>query len=62
VTIVNDYSTGFIYDRHLRSSKYFYNTGYRRLEKIAQFLEKVDETVIEPRNAKMSTSKLCLKV
>jgi hypothetical protein len=23
------YSTGFIYDHHLRSSKYFYNTGHR---------------------------------
>jgi len=23
------YSTGIFYDRHLRSSKYFYNTGHR---------------------------------
>jgi len=22
------YSTGIIYDRHLRASKYFYNTGH----------------------------------
>jgi len=36
LTIVSDdrkwslyYSTGFIYDRHLWSSKYFYNTGHR---------------------------------
>ncbi len=28
MTIINDYSTGFIYDHPLRSSKYFYNTGH----------------------------------
>jgi hypothetical protein len=25
------YSTGIIYNRHLRSSKYVYNTGHRQL-------------------------------
>jgi len=24
------YSTGVIYDHHLRSSRYFYNTGHKR--------------------------------
>jgi len=27
------YSTGVIYDRHLQSSKYFYNTGHRSLSR-----------------------------
>jgi hypothetical protein len=34
----------------------------RRLEKIAQILEKVAKTVAKPKNAKISPSKVNLKV
>jgi len=35
------YSTGIIYDRHLQSSKYFYNTAHGKLEHFQTFQKNV---------------------
>ncbi len=37
------YSTGIIYDRHLRSSKYVYNTGHRSFSQPALTARGINE-------------------